>query len=45
MAVMLAPSVLGLASDAVGVSSAWLIVPGLAVAAMAVLAVTPHPNG
>ena len=45
MAVLLAPSVLGLASDAVGVSSGWLIVPGLAVAAMLVLAVTPHADG
>ena len=45
VAVLLAPSVLGLASDAVGVSNAWLIVPGLAVAAMLVLAVTPHANG
>jgi MFS family permease len=45
LAVMLAPSVLGLASDAVGVSNAWPIIMLMAVAAMVVLAVTPHPNG
>lgn len=45
LAVLLAPSLLGLASDAVGVSTAWLAVPGLAVAAMAVLAITPRPKG
>ena len=43
VAVLLAPSTLGLASDAVGVVGAWPIIMALAVAAMGVLAVTPRP--
>ena len=42
-AVLLAPSTLGLASDAVGVVAAWPIILALAVAALGVLAVTPRP--
>jgi MFS family permease len=45
LAVFLAPSALGLAADAIGVVTAWLIVPGLALAGLAVLAVTPQPSG
>jgi fucose permease len=41
-AVLLAPSALGLAADAVGVVSAWPIVLGLAVAGLAVVAFTPR---
>lgn len=43
IAVLLAPSTLGLASDAVGVVGAWPIILALAVAALGVLAVTPRP--
>jgi fucose permease len=43
VAVLLAPSTLGLASDAVGVVGAWPIILALAVAALGVLAVTPRP--
>ena len=43
VAVLLAPSTLGLASDAVGVVGAWPIIIALAVAALGVLAVTPRP--
>ena len=42
MAVLLAPSVLGLASDAVGVASAWPIIMVLAVAGLVVVAITPR---
>ena len=42
LAVLVAPSALGLASDAVGVVSAWLIIIALAAVALAVLAVTPR---
>jgi MFS family permease len=45
LAVFLAPSALGLAGDAIGVVTAWLIVVGLAVAGLAVLAVTPRASG
>lgn len=41
-AVLLAPSALGLAADAVGVVAAWPIILGLAVAGLVVLAVTPR---
>ena len=41
-AVLLAPSALGLAADAVGVVAAWTIVPVLAMVALAVVAVTPR---
>jgi fucose permease len=41
-AVLLAPSTLGLAADAVGVVAAWTIIPLLALAALAVVAVTPR---
>jgi predicted MFS family arabinose efflux permease len=41
-AVLLAPSALGLASDAVGVAGAWPIILGLGVAALVVLAITPR---
>jgi predicted MFS family arabinose efflux permease len=41
MAVLVAPSALGLASDAVGVSTAWPIILLLAVAGLVVLAATP----
>jgi fucose permease len=44
IAVLVAPSALGLAADIVGVAGAWTIIPGLAVAALAVLAVTPRPD-
>ena len=44
IAVLVAPSALGLLSDAVGVVAAWPIVPVLAIAAIAVLAVTPRPS-
>jgi MFS family permease len=43
VAVLLAPSTLGLASDAVGVVGAWPIILALAIAALGVLAVTPRP--
>jgi hypothetical protein len=43
VAVLLAPSTLGLASDAVGVVGAWPIILALAVAALGVLAATPRP--
>jgi predicted MFS family arabinose efflux permease len=43
VAVLLAPSTLGLASDAVGVVGAWPIIIALALAALGVLAVTPRP--
>jgi MFS family permease len=43
-AVLLAPSALGLAADYVGVAGAWTIIPGLAVAALAVLAVMPRSD-
>ena len=43
-AVLLAPSALGLAADIVGVAGAWAIIPGLALAALAVLAVTPRAD-
>ena len=46
LAVLVAPSALGLASDAIGVVSAWLIIIALAAVALAVLAVTPRqPTG
>jgi fucose permease len=41
VAVLLAPSALGLAADAVGVVAAWTIIPVLALAALALIAVTP----
>jgi MFS family permease len=41
LAVLVAPSALGLASDAVGVSTAWPIILLLAVAGLVVLAATP----
>ena len=41
VAVLLAPSALGLAADAVGVAGAWTMIPGLAVAGLLVLVVTP----
>ena len=41
VAVLVAPSALGLASDVVGVVSAWLIIIALGAVALAVLAVTP----
>jgi MFS family permease len=44
LAVFLAPSALGLAADAIGVVTAWLIVVGLAVAGLAVRAVTPRAS-
>jgi fucose permease len=44
VAVLLAPSALGLASDAVGVATAWPIILLLAVAGLAVLAVTPRAD-
>jgi len=40
-AILLAPSALGLAADAVGVVGAWAIVPGLAIAALTVVAMMP----
>jgi hypothetical protein len=40
--VLVAPSALGLAADAIGVVSAWLIIIALAAVALAVLAVTPR---
>jgi MFS family permease len=40
-AILLAPSALGLAADAVGVVGAWAIIPGLAIAAMTVVATMP----
>ena len=43
-AVLLAPSVLGLVADAVGVISAWPIVLGLAASALVVLAITPRSD-
>jgi hypothetical protein len=43
-AVLLAPSALGLASDMVGVVGAWPIILGLALAGIAVLAVTPRTD-
>lgn len=42
LAVLVAPSALGLAADAIGVVSAWLIIIALAAVALAVLAVTPR---
>jgi MFS family permease len=42
MAVLLAPSVLGLAADAVGVVAAWPITLGLGAAGLLVLAITPR---
>jgi MFS family permease len=42
VAVLVAPSALGLASDVVGVMSAWLIIIALGAVALAVLAVTPR---
>ncbi len=44
IAVLLAPSALGLAADAVGVTTAWTIIPGLAIAALIVVAVTPRAH-
>jgi fucose permease len=41
-AALVAPSALGLAADAVGVVTAWLLVLGLAACAMVVLAMTPR---
>ena len=41
IAVLVAPSALGLAADVVGVVAAWTIIPALAVAALVLLAVTP----
>lgn len=41
VAVLLAPSALGLAADAVGVVAAWTIIPILTIAALAVVAITP----
>jgi MFS family permease len=43
MAVLIAPSALGLASDFVGVAGAWPIILVLATAALAVVAITPRP--
>ena len=43
IAVLLAPSSLGLASDVIGVVGAWSIVLFLGIAALVVLAVTPRP--
>jgi MFS family permease len=42
LAVLVAPSALGLASDAVGVVSAWLIILALGAVALAVVAITPR---
>jgi MFS family permease len=42
IAVLLAPSTLGLAADAVGVVAAWPIVLALAVSGLILLAVTPR---
>ena len=42
LAVLVAPSALGLASDAVGVMSTWLIILALGAVALAVVAVTPR---
>ena len=44
VAALLAPSALGLAADSVGVVGAWAIIPGLALAALVVLAVTPRSD-
>lgn len=44
LSVLLAPSMLGLCADIVGVVGAWPIIIGLAVVAMALLAVTPRPR-
>ncbi len=44
LAVLVAPSALGLASDAVGVATAWPIILLLAVAGLAVLAATPRTD-
>jgi MFS family permease len=44
VAVLLAPSALGLAADAVGVAGAWTMIPGLAVAGLIVLGVTPRSS-
>jgi MFS family permease len=41
-AVLLAPSGLGLAADAVGVVAAWTIIPAIAIVGLAVVAVTPR---
>jgi MFS family permease len=41
-AVLLAPSALGLAADGIGVVGAWTIIPALALAALAVVAITPR---
>ncbi len=43
LSVLLAPSILGLLADMVGVVAAWPIIMVLAVAALALLAVTPRP--
>lgn len=43
-AVLLAPSALGLAADYVGVAGAWTIIPGLAVAALVLVAITPRSD-
>ncbi|HEX7491533.1 MAG TPA: MFS transporter [Candidatus Limnocylindrales bacterium] len=44
IAVLLAPSTLGLAADAFGIVGAWGIIPGLAVAAAVVMAITPRSS-
>jgi len=44
LAVLVAPSALGLASDAVGVSTAWPIILLLAVAGLVVVAITPRAD-
>ena len=44
LAVLLAPSALGLVADKVGILVAWPTILGLAAAALVVLAVTPSPS-
>jgi fucose permease len=44
LAVLLAPSILGLASDAVGVVAAWPLVAGLALVGLVALAFAPRPT-
>jgi MFS family permease len=44
LAVLFAPSALGLASDAIGVANAWPIIMLMAVAGLVVLAVTPRSD-
>jgi predicted MFS family arabinose efflux permease len=44
IAILVAPSALGLAADAVGVVGAWTIMPGLAIAALVVVVLMPGPE-